>query len=237
MTGLKEQPNSQGDKMTLSALKFSLATAALALGSQAFAATYDVDPAHSRVGFSVKHLMIATVPGNFNDFAGKFDFDPAKGELKSAEFTVQAASINTNNAKRDEHLRSPDFFDVAKYPTITLTNSKIKKAGKNKFKWTGDLNMHGVTKPVTFDLTYAGSMKGMMGEQRAGFEATGKINRKDFGLNWNKALEAGGVAVSDEVQMTIEVSAIEAKPESGAPAAAAKAAPAAASGAAPTPKK
>lgn len=208
-------------EMTLSALKLSLATASLVFASQAFGANYDVDPAHSRIGFSVKHLMIATVPGNFNEFSGKFDFDAAKGELKSSELTVQAASINTNNAKRDEHLRSPDFFDVAKYPTITLTNSKIKKAGKNKFKWTGDLNMHGVTKPVTLDLTYTGTMKGMMGEQRVGFEATGKINRKDFGLNWNKALEAGGVAVSEDVQLIVEVSAIEAKPEAAAAAPAA----------------
>lgn len=210
--------------MNLSSLKLTLAAAALAFGSQAFAATYDVDPAHSRIGFSVKHLMIATVPGNFNEFSGKFDFDPAKGDLKSSEFTVQAASINTNNAKRDDHLRSPDFFDVAKYPTITFTNSKIKKAGKGKFKWTGDLNMHGVTKPVTLDLVHTGNVKGMMGEQRAGFEAKGKISRKDFGLNWNKALEAGGVAVSDEVQLIIEVSAIEAKPaDAAAPAAAAPA--------------
>lgn len=191
--------------------KLVLGFAALTLGSSAFATVYEVDPNHSRIGFSVKHLMIATVPGNFNEFTGKFDFDSAKNEVKDATFTVQASSINTNNAKRDEHLRSPDFFDVAKYPTITVTNSKVKKAGKNKYKWTGDLNLHGVTMPVTFDVEYTGASKGMMGENRAGFTAKGKINRKDFGLTWNKALETGGVAVSEEVQLTFDISAIEAK--------------------------
>lgn len=188
-----------------------LAFAFLAFATNASATVYEVDPNHSRIGFTVKHLMIATVPGNFNDFTGKFDFDAAKSELKDATFTVQTASINTNNAKRDEHLRSADFFDAAKNPTITVTNSKLKKAGKNKYKWTGDLNMHGVTKPVTFDVEYTGASKGMMGENRVGFTAKSKINRKDFGLTWNKTLETGGVAVSDEVQLVLDVSAIEAK--------------------------
>ncbi len=199
-----------------SSMKTLVAALALIIGQNAFATVYEVDPVHSRVGFSVKHLMIATVPGNFKEFEGKFDFDEKKGEVKDGVFTVKAASINTDNAKRDEHLRSADFFDVEKYPTITITNTKLKKAGKNKYKWTGDLNMHGVTKPVTFDLEHKGNVKGMMGESRAGFVATTKINRKDFGLNWNKALEAGGVAVSDEVQITLDISAVEAKPAAAA---------------------
>jgi polyisoprenoid-binding protein YceI len=208
-------------------LKFkahSLLLSALVLSASfvnsAQAADYKVDAAHSKVGFTVRHLMITDVTGSFKDFEGSFSFDAAKGTVGATNFVVQAKSIDTDNEKRDEHLRSPDFFDVAKFPTVTMTNSKVTKAGKNKFKWTGDLTMHGVTKPVTLDLVYNGSMKDAWGNNRAGFAATGKIKRSDYGLTWNKVLESGGVTVSDEVRLNFDISAIEtpaeAKPQASA---------------------
>ena len=188
--------------------------ALLISGSMVFAAPvdYKIDGAHSRVSFTVKHMMISSVTGTFKDFDGDFNFDPEKSAGGGAKFVVQAASVDTGNAKRDEHLRSPDFFDVAKFPTLTVTNSKITKAGKDKFKWAGDLTIHGVTKPVTFDLEYKGSITDPYGAKRAAFVATAKINRKDFGLTWNKAMEAGGVVVGEEVSIQIDIEATEAKP-------------------------
>ena len=179
----------------------------------ALATQYKIDPAHSRIGFSVKHLMISNVQGQFKDFEGNFNFDEKAGTVTDANFTAKADSIDTGVTKRDEHLKSPDFFDTAKFPTLTLTNSKIKKAGKNKYKWTADLTMHGVTKPVTLDLEHIGTVKDpMAGVMRAGFKARGKINRKDFGLNWNKAMEAGGVVVGDEVMIELDAEGVEAAP-------------------------
>lgn len=204
--------------------RFALVPVLALLSSVAMAAPvkYTVDAAHSKVGFAVKHLMISDVTGEFKDFEGSFSFDDAKGEVTDATFSAKTASINTGNSKRDEHLQSADFFDAAKNPTVTFTNSKIKKAGKNKYKWTADLNMHGVTKPVTLDLEHKGTVKDGWGNTVAAFAANGKIKRSDWGLNWNKALEAGGVTVSDEVRLMFD---IEAKQEAAAPAAAATAAP------------
>jgi polyisoprenoid-binding protein YceI len=187
---------------------------------------YKIDGAHSRVSFTVKHMMISSVTGTFKDFDGDFFFDSEKFTGGGAKFVVQAASVDTGNAKRDEHLRSPDFFDVAKFPTLSVTNSKITKAGKDKFKWAGDLTIHGVTKPVTFDLEYKGSIMDPYGTKRAAFTATTIINRKDYGLTWNKAMEAGGVVVGEDVTVQIDIEATEAKPagkaDAKAPAAPAK---------------
>lgn len=177
----------------------------------AHSAEYEVDGAHSTVGFSVKHMVISTVTGRFNSFSGTFEFDAEKGTAGNTKFEVKADSIDTGNAKRDEHLKSPDFFDVAKFPMITVTNSKIKKMSKDKYEWNGDLTMHGVTKPVKFDLEYTGTVKDPMGNQKIAFSARTKIKRSEWGLKWNKALEAGGVAVSDDVQLLVDVAAVEKK--------------------------
>lgn len=176
-------------------------------------AEYSIDSTHSKVGFSVRHMMITDVKGAFNDFEGSFSFDPEKGTVSNADFVVKAESVDTANKKRDDHLRSADFFDVAKHPTLAFKNSKLKKVSKNKFKWSGDLTIKGVTKPVVFDLEYKGSVKDPWGNQRAGFSATSKINRKDFGLTWNNTLESGGVVVGDEVTIQIDVEAVEKKAE------------------------
>ncbi len=189
------------------ALAFPVATLAIATSAQA--AEYKIDPSHSKIGFSVKHLMISKVTGNFKDFEGTFEFDKDKGVLGAHNFVVKTASVDTQEPKRDEHLKGPDFFDVAKFPTMTFAKSKITKDGKDKYKWAGDLTIHGVTKPVTFELEYTGSATDPWGNKRAGFNATTKISRKDYGLVWNKALESGGVVVGDEVTINLEAEAIE----------------------------
>jgi polyisoprenoid-binding protein YceI len=188
------------------------------LASAAQASEYKIDPDHSKIAFSVKHLMISEVEGRFSDFAGSFKFDADKGALSAGDFIVQAKSIDTGVTKRDEHLRSPDFFDVAKYPTLSVKNTKVTKVSKDKFKWTGDLNMHGQTHPVTFDLEHKGNIKDPWGNNRAAFTALATINRKEWGLTWNKALEAGGVTVGDEVKLKLDVEAIEQKADAPKPA-------------------
>ncbi len=165
------------------------------------AAPYSVDTSHSSVGFKVKHMMISTVSGNFSGFSGSYDLE--KGVLKSLSGTVKASTINTGIEKRDEHLRSADFFDVIKYPEITF--AMLSQKGK---KVTGNLSMHGITKKVVLDMDIGGVMTDNSGTQRSGLTLEGKINRKDFGLNWNKAIEAGGVVVGDEVKMMIEIEGI-----------------------------
>jgi polyisoprenoid-binding protein YceI len=189
-----------------------VAAALLVLGglSSAQASTYKVDGAHSTVGFSVKHLMISTVRGNFTDFSGEFSFDPKTGDLSATkDFVVKMASVDTNNKKRDDHLRSPDFFDVAKCAEMKVSKSKITKKADKAYEWTGDLTMHCVTKPVKFDVTYIGSIKDPKMGSHASFEAKAKIKRSDWGLVYNATLEAGGVAISDEVSIELDVEASE----------------------------
>jgi polyisoprenoid-binding protein YceI len=168
--------------------------------------TWQLDASHSSIGFSVKHLMIATVKGSF----GKYDvsFAGSENDLSKAKVTakIDAASINTGNDQRDGHLRSADFFDAEKFPEITFTGKKIVGDAFGDFKIVGDLTMHGVTKEVTLDATFEGRAKDPWGNSRLGYTAKGKISRSDFGLNWNQALEAGGVVVSDEVKISIEAS-------------------------------
>ncbi|MFA6188013.1 MAG: YceI family protein [Sulfuricurvum sp.] len=175
---------------------------ALLLGSVSLlAAPYSVDASHSSIGFKVKHMMISTVSGNFSDFSGSYNLE--KGVLKSLSGKVKTATIDTGIVKRDNHLRSADFFDVTVFPEMTLT--MISQKGK---KVTGDLTMHGIRKKVTFDLDMGGEVTDPWGNKRSGFVLTGKINRKDYGLNWNEAIEAGGVVVGEEVKMTIEIEGI-----------------------------
>lgn len=182
----------------------------------ASAADYTVDKSHSTIGFKIKH-MVSTVQGRFDDFSGTFSFDPAKPEDTKGEFVVKVASINTNDKKRDDHLRAPDFFNAKKYPEMTLKNIKLASdGGEHKYKMTGDLTLRGVTKPVTFDVDFSGTTKDPWGNTRAGFAATGKLNRKDFNIVWNQTLETGGLLLGEEVALDLQVEAIEGKPAEAA---------------------
>lgn len=170
--------------------------------SVASAAVYKVDVSHSSVGFKVKHMMISTVTGKFSNFNGTYDLD--KGLFKSLSGQIKADSVDTGIAKRDDHLRSADFFDTAKFPDITFVMTSATKD-----KMTGNLTIHGITKKVTLDIEMGGVVEDPWGNMRSGFVLTGTIKRKDFGLNWNKAIEAGGVVVGDDVKLVIEVEGIE----------------------------
>ncbi|TMC83244.1 MAG: YceI family protein [Chloroflexi bacterium] len=171
--------------------------------------SWEIDATHSQATFSVKHMMISTVRGHFEVLSGKLHIDEEHPDNSWVEAEVDAASINTRDAKRDGHLRSPDFFDVEKYPKITFKSTKITPTGNNEYRVTGDLTMHGVTKEETFHADYSGQVKDLYGLQRAAFTVKGKINRKDFGLNWNVGLEAGGVLVGEDVNIEIDLAAVQ----------------------------
>lgn len=168
----------------------------------------NVDSVHSHVGFSVRHMMVTTVRGKFTAYRGTFDIDPADFTRSTIEGDIDVASIDTGNADRDNHLRSADFFDVANHPKITFKSTSIARDGDG-YKVTGDLTIRGTTHPVTLDVEHAGTSKNPWGQTVTGVSATGSINRKDFGLQWNAVLETGGVAVSEKVKIEIEVQAKE----------------------------
>jgi polyisoprenoid-binding protein YceI len=183
---------------------------ALALPVVASASNWTIDPDHSNIGFKVKHLMVSNVKGNFDKHTGVVDLNDKDITKSKVEVVIDTASINTNVQKRDEHLRSADFFDVAKYPTMTFVSKKVTKAGKDRLKVTGNLTLHGVTKEVILDVEpISKESKDPWGNIRRGTTATTKINRKDFGLVWNAALETGGVAVGDEITITLEIEMIK----------------------------
>jgi polyisoprenoid-binding protein YceI len=187
---------------------------ALSLPVLAFATTWNIDPDHSNLGFKVRHLMVSNVKGSFEKNSGVVEINDKDITKSKVEVTIDTASINTNVQKRDEHLRSADFFDVAKFPTMTFVSKKVAKAGKDKLKVTGDLTLHGVTKEVVLDVEGPSKeSKDPWGNIRRGATATTKINRKDFGLVWNKALETGGVAVGEEVSIILEIEMIKAQPK------------------------
>ena len=170
------------------------------------AAPWEFDPAHTGVHFKVRHLMVSSVRGDFEKVSGKIVYDEADVTKSAADITIDAASINTREAKRDEDLRSPNFLDVAKYPTITFKSKRVEKTGNGTLKMTGDLTIHGMTKEVVLNVEGpTPAIKDPLGNRRVGGQATTKINRKDFGLVWNKTLETGGVVVGDEVEITIDV--------------------------------
>ena len=173
--------------------------------------TWQIDPTHSEVAFSVKHLMISTVRGRFSGVKGSIFLDTEDLTRSSAEVEIDAATIDTREEKRDAHLRSPDFFDVANHPTITFRSRRIERAGSDHFKVTGDLTIRGTTREVVLDVTEEGRGRDPWGGERVGFSATGKIDRREFGLTWNQALEAGGVMVSNEIKLSIEVQAVKAQ--------------------------
>jgi polyisoprenoid-binding protein YceI len=176
------------------------------------ATTYKVDPSHTTVGFKIRHLF-TNVTGRFDTFEGKIEFDMATPEATSVEGTIQAASINTSNEKRDNHLRGADFFATDTYPTITFKSTAVTDidAKKKTAKLQGTLNMHGVEKEVVLDVAFLGSAKDPWGNTRAGFTATTTINRKDFGVNWNETLDSGGLLIGEEVAVEINVEGLVAQ--------------------------
>ena len=179
----------------------------IAFAATAHAANWKMDQSHTTVGFGVDHLF-TSVQGRFDRFDGTIVFDPEKPESAVVRATVEAASINTNNEKRDKHLRGADFFDVEKYPTLEFESTGLKEWEGKKGKLAGNLTIHGVTKPVEFDVAFLGQGSDPWGNVRSGFRATLTINRKDYGLNWNKALETGGLLVGDEIEIRIDAEGI-----------------------------
>jgi len=169
--------------------------------------TYSIDKAHSEATFQVRHLL-TKVRGRFSDFEGTIDYNESDPARSSVNVTIQAASIDTNERDRDNHLRSADFFDAETFPTLTFRNHSITGKGDDRFDVAGDLTIRGVTRPVTFVVTFLGKAKDPWGNERIAFEADATINRKDYGLNWNAALETGGFLVGDEVKISLSAQAI-----------------------------
>ncbi|MBO9666326.1 MAG: polyisoprenoid-binding protein [Bdellovibrio sp.] len=186
----------------------ALLTAFVAIS--AHAEKFKLDPAHTNVQFQVPHLVVSKVKGHFTKFDGSFDFDEKSMKLDNVMVTIQADSLNTNEADRDKHLRSPDFFDVTKYPTLTFKGTKVNYDNNKPHEIEGDLTIHGVTKKVKLEIDYKGAVTDPWNNRRVAFELEGKVNRKDFGLKWNKAMEAGGFVVGDDVKIEIEGEAIAA---------------------------
>jgi polyisoprenoid-binding protein YceI len=173
--------------------------------------TFTVDKTHSGVEFKVRH-MISSVGGKFTDFAGTITADRANPVNSSVEFTIQAASVDTATPDRDKHLRSGDFFDVEKFPTITFKSVKLAPTKtKDTYDVTGDFTMHGVTKRITLPVTFLGFAKDPWGNERAGFEMNTTLNRKDYGINWNKALDQGGYLLDDDVKIAINLETVKKK--------------------------
>jgi polyisoprenoid-binding protein YceI len=171
--------------------------------------TWKLDPAHTLVEFSAKHLMITTVKGRITDLEGTISADENDPENSSVEVAFKAASIDTRTEQRDNHLRSADFLDVENFPAITFKSTAIE-GNRHEFKLTGDLTIRGVTKPITLDVTYEGQTKDPWGGERIGFSANGKLDRREFGLTWNVLLETGGITVGNDIKINIEVEAVKA---------------------------
>jgi polyisoprenoid-binding protein YceI len=171
--------------------------------------TWKIDPVHSNVEFTVTHMMISEVTGHFKDFTasmlqGKDDFSGS-----TIDVTIKSASISTDNDTRDNHLRSADFFDVTKYPDLTFKSTSFEKTGENEYRITGDLTMRGITKSITLDTKYLGRITDSKGMVYAGFKATGMVNRYDYGLKWNRSIEAGGILVSENVAITLNIKMVK----------------------------
>lgn len=179
--------------------------AALLAPLHVFAAVYTIDPAHSTIGFKVKHLMVTNVNGVFEKFKGTVNIDEKDIAKSKVDVTIEMASINTNITKRDEHLRSPDFFDTAKFPTMTFVSTKVEKTGADKLKVTGNLTIKGVTRQVILNVDGpTGEVKSPQGDLKRGASATAAINRQDFGVSWSKKLDGGGLVVADDVYISID---------------------------------
>jgi polyisoprenoid-binding protein YceI len=191
----------------------SLLAGALLLAAPVLAApqTYEIDPVHSRVEFTIRH-MFSKVTGNFGAFHGSVLYDPAAPAASTVSAEIDASTIDTNNEGRDKHLKSPDFFDAAKYPTLNFISTKVTPADGGKLKIEGTLTMHGITRPVVLDAAFLGSGPGLDGVVRSGFEASTKVDRKEYGIVWNKALDQGGSLLGDDVQISLLIEAVAPKP-------------------------
>jgi len=188
----------------------STTNTATATGTQALTGTYNLDAAHTRIGFSARHAMVTKVRGAFNEFAGTAYIDEANPASSHAELTIKAASIDTRNPDRDAHLRSNDFLAMDEYPEITFRSTAVEKLDGDHYAVSGDLTIRGTTKPVTVDFEFTGAVVDPWGNLRLGFEGSTTINRKDWGVNFNVALEAGGLLVSEKVTLEFEIAAVKA---------------------------
>lgn len=192
-----------------------LALASIGFGffpTLAHATPWELDPSHTSIEFSVRHMMATTVKGQFEKVKGTLDLDDKDITKSTVEVTIDLASVNTHEPKRDGHLKSPDFFDVAKFPTATFKSTKVQKVGKNRLKVTGDLNLHGITKAVVLDVEGPSQpYETPFGTTVRGIHATGKIDRKDFQVTWNKALDSGGLLVGNEVSLDLNAEVTEKK--------------------------
>jgi polyisoprenoid-binding protein YceI len=176
--------------------------------TQPAVSTWTIDPVHSTVEFAVRHMMVSTVKGRFRTFEGRLLIDEGEPSRSTVEASIDVASIDTGVEDRDNHLRSDDFLNAARFPRITFRSTKIEPAGDDRWKMTGDLTIRDVTRPVTLDVEFVGRGPDAWGKERAGFSAETKINRKDFGVNWNGVIEAGGVVVSDSVRVMLDIEAV-----------------------------
>ena len=194
-------------------MKLSIPFLALALAAPAFAHEWSLDPEHTEIGFSVRHMMVSDVHGDFAKYSAVINVDDKDVTKSTVTMDIDASSINTRSEKRDTHLKSAEFFDVAKFPKVTFKSTKIEKGADDKhLKVTGDLTIHGVTKPAVLDVELSDDWtdpKEWGGNTHKGVKATGKINRKDFGLNWQKALDKGGVVAGDEVTLLINAELVK----------------------------
>jgi len=183
-----------------------LAAAMLFISASTFAQTqtWKADVAHSKVGFTISHLVVSEVEGKFSDFSATITTDET-GKLQKVEAVIKTASVNTDNEARDKHLKSDDFFSAEKFPELTFVSKSIKASGKNGYKVTGDLTMHGVTKTVTLDTKYNGQVKDPWGNVKSGWVATTSLNRFDYGLSWSKAIETGGLVVGKDVDISLKL--------------------------------
>ena len=173
---------------------------------------FTVDPAHSRIGFIARHAMVTKVRGSFDEFTGRLHLDAENPPAASAEITIEVSSVDTRNEQRDGHLRTNDFFDIAQYPQITFKSTSVEQLDTENFKVTGDLTIKGVTKSISVDFEYGGLATDPYGNVRVGFDGKAALNRSDYGVTFNAALETGGVLVSEKIQLEFEISAIKDAP-------------------------
>lgn len=199
-------------RLTLPTLAAAAMTVLFLSAPAAQAETYAVDVTHSEVGFQIRHL-VTSVRGRFDAFEGAVNLDKENPANSSVEFKIDAASINTYNERRDNHLRSADFFHVEEHPEITFKSSKFEKTGENTYDVSGKLTMHGVTKDVTLPVTFLGEMVDPWGNTKAGFETEITLDRKDYGITWNKTLDQGGVMLGDDVKVQIDLQTVKEKAE------------------------
>ncbi len=178
-------------------------------GTPALTGTYAIDTAHTRIGFVARHAMVTKVRGSFGDFAGTVVLDADEPGRSRADLTIEVASVDTGNAQRDEHLRTNDFFDAATYPQIRFISTGVERVDDESYRLIGDLTIKGITKPVVVDFEFTGIVVDPWGNERAGFEGRTAVNRKDWGVNFNAALEAGGVLVSEKIALEFDVAVVK----------------------------